>query len=712
MQDTHGQGPASRREICIAALVAVVVFLIVAWPWVRDAATSIPDGSRADDLAGGVDARLVIWILSWDVHALLTQPLHLFDANIVYPARGMLAGSEHLLGSLPSFAPVYLVSGNPVVATNLATMATYVLAALGMYVLLRSMGLPRVSGAVGAMAFAIGPMRVPAEIHVLQYSNYCFPLLLLAVRHSTARAGLVFVTGATMLAIFSSYYIAQMAAVLLAVELVMIAVTVGLRSASKVACAVLVAFGVLAIVSMPYLHFPRYARSEGFELNGLFSVARALAGTSLRRALDPGDRQLGMGWAVAGLAVLGLIQPVLRRAAPTVRWWRWIALAVAGGALGCGGLAFTSLAVGLPQLVMIGRVAHRFYVLAHLGVVGLAAEGTALLAEAARGISGRGKVLPLLLGTGLVAVVAFPRALALTSLPRTTLPTGGAVPSVYRWLARSADGPLLDVPGPVLNLNNLLLQVDTMYLSTFHWLPLLNGHTGYWPWWSTGVLDEIARLPDPDALQVVVDLTGLRWILVRRSRVKAEDFARWQTLPSRVRGVVALPQGAPDLLLRVDVPQRRRWAQALAAGCCEPGRTALGTPLDALPEGTARGRVSATGVPETSQVGRSIPIKVTVENTGTSDWPVLVPPGSAETYLVAVTATWELDGDALHARSELMRLPRDVAAGDRATVSARLKAPDLAGSYTLTLALTQVRGTSFADTPPLRAPMTVVPALP
>ena len=43
------------------------------------------------------DPLLNTWILSWGAHALVTAPLHLFDANIFYPAQNALALSEHLL---------------------------------------------------------------------------------------------------------------------------------------------------------------------------------------------------------------------------------------------------------------------------------------------------------------------------------------------------------------------------------------------------------------------------------------------------------------------------------------------------------------------------------------------------------------------------------------------------------------------------------------
>jgi hypothetical protein len=42
---------------------------------------------------GLADPMLVTWILAWDVHALTTDPLNLFNANIFYSMHNTLAPS-------------------------------------------------------------------------------------------------------------------------------------------------------------------------------------------------------------------------------------------------------------------------------------------------------------------------------------------------------------------------------------------------------------------------------------------------------------------------------------------------------------------------------------------------------------------------------------------------------------------------------------------
>ena len=92
----------------------VVVFLLAAvlttYPLCLHLAEAVP-GDIGDPL-------LNAWILAWDAHALLADPLHLFDANIFFPEGNTLAYSEHLLGSALVGAPWMAASNNPLLMLN------------------------------------------------------------------------------------------------------------------------------------------------------------------------------------------------------------------------------------------------------------------------------------------------------------------------------------------------------------------------------------------------------------------------------------------------------------------------------------------------------------------------------------------------------------------------------------------------------------------
>ena len=76
-----------------AARLGVVAFFAVltvaqTWPLASDPAHLVRDNA---------DVELNAWIVSWIAHQLPRDPAHLFDANIFYPDRRVLAFSEPLL---------------------------------------------------------------------------------------------------------------------------------------------------------------------------------------------------------------------------------------------------------------------------------------------------------------------------------------------------------------------------------------------------------------------------------------------------------------------------------------------------------------------------------------------------------------------------------------------------------------------------------------
>ena len=59
------------------------------------------------------DGHWSIWCVAWVSHALATDPLHVFDANIFAPHRDTLAYSENNIVAGVLGLPAYLLTGNP-----------------------------------------------------------------------------------------------------------------------------------------------------------------------------------------------------------------------------------------------------------------------------------------------------------------------------------------------------------------------------------------------------------------------------------------------------------------------------------------------------------------------------------------------------------------------------------------------------------------------
>ena len=143
-------GEEARRLILVSALFAALTF-VMAYPF------SASPGSLV--LADLPDTHLFIWTLAWDTHAFLHQPLLIFDANIYHPYPNTLAYSENLIGSAFFAAPIIWLTGNLVLAMNLAALLTCVLCGVGAYLLARRWGLSPAAAFLCGAIFAFAPPR-------------------------------------------------------------------------------------------------------------------------------------------------------------------------------------------------------------------------------------------------------------------------------------------------------------------------------------------------------------------------------------------------------------------------------------------------------------------------------------------------------------------------------------------------------------------------
>jgi hypothetical protein len=110
-------------------------------------------------LSDSADTDLVVWLLSWDIHAFLHRPWAIFDANTFAPLRHTLAFSENLIGSAVVAAPVVWVTGNAVLAMNLIAMFSCVACGAGCYLLARRTGIGEHGALIAGLVFAFAPPR-------------------------------------------------------------------------------------------------------------------------------------------------------------------------------------------------------------------------------------------------------------------------------------------------------------------------------------------------------------------------------------------------------------------------------------------------------------------------------------------------------------------------------------------------------------------------
>lgn len=235
--------------------------------------------------------------------------------------------------------------------------------------------------------------------------------------------------------------------------------------------------------------------------------------------------------------------------------------------------------------------------------------------------------------------------------------------------------------------------------SLIHEMPLVGGYSGYEPPHGALLRGLIGRLSQPDALQELVDLTHVRWLLLR----PADEWGA----PALRKAMLAEFRGAPDLgpswqidgwfLQRVDLePGHREWFEALRAPR-RADRTLLGASLAPLPD-DATGVVRITGDGSRRvRAGAALRVSVEVFNPGSAAWPVLAGGGAQAPGAVHLESTWTaLDGAGQERGAvETHALPRDVSAGDRLQSDLWLVAPSRPGPYEVELSLRQTGGRAF-----------------
>ena len=139
------------KRAALLTLLFAVLTAVMAYPW------SMHPGSQV--LADLPDIHLFIWTLAWDTHAFVHQPFSIFDANIFYPFHNSLAFSENLIGTAFTAAPIIWITGDPLLAMNLAAQLTCVLCGVGAYKLARTLGAGAPAAVLAGIVFAFAPPR-------------------------------------------------------------------------------------------------------------------------------------------------------------------------------------------------------------------------------------------------------------------------------------------------------------------------------------------------------------------------------------------------------------------------------------------------------------------------------------------------------------------------------------------------------------------------
>lgn len=667
-----------RTVVAVLGLFTVATVWVL-WPLARHGADHILDVHRFYGGAGWLlasDPWLYMWVLGWDTHALLSAPTRLFHANIFHPAPLTLALSDHLLGYWPLFAPFYLATGNPVAGYAATLLLSFVLSGAAMCWLVRHWTGSWAAGVVAGFVFAFAPWRLSQLAHMQLLGLYGLPLVLLFWDRSLESGrvrDLAGLGGAFLVQCLCSYYLAYCTVIVTATYAAITALRA--RPGRVIRATVALGLGAAAftLTSLPYV----WVRASGLVAEPR-PAAQVASVPSWRVYVSP----IAIGPAIhpyqgrvaLALAGVGLVAAMLRRERHAKRVVALAAILVAGyllalGPSRAGPSLYDWLCRWLPGFSMT-RVPARFVIVVAFSVAGLAGIGWAV------GVGRLPAAVTWTLSAALCALLAWDLGLTRFTLPVTPV---GALPPVYGWLAEHGAGrPLLELPVRSWrgDLVGNLREQRYAWASIRHWLPHLSGRSGYFPPSYDLILPMARRLPDPAALDALVSLTGLHWIVVHG------DDMRWDDRP--MEGLELASTFGSDRVYRVNRRPSADWQAELVRRLGGSGESATfaGAPLRPLPSRDLRADFTRVDLPQRSPPRLAVPATITVRNRGRRTWPGLA---LATDRLVLLRTQWrDSDGRRVGpAALPALRLTADVPPGEEVSVSAMVPVPPAPGRYRL-----------------------------
>ena len=570
-----------RESLFRRHLPAVVFFalasVVFTWPLARE---------MRDTLISWGDPVFQSWTIAWNWHALTTDPLTIFDANVFYPWGNTLAYSDHLFGQSILVAPIMAITENGVLADNVSTLLAFFLSGLAMYLLAYDLTGSRVAGIIAGLAYAYAPSRMAHLEHLHLLSAQWPPLALLCLRRVArggspqvsrwllALGGVFFAQG--LFGIYFFYFTVVM--LLLAggtyAVLALLDRDWGMirrLALAGVACGIA---GVLLLPTLlPYLDVNNDLGIERSEEEVSFWSATPrdyIAVWDRNRAWNEllggnhrdVEQDLFPGAVLVVLALLGLTN---RRASRD----RWVLLVVTLGSVVLSfGLRTEMLGVNLPLPyqafydVVPGfraiRVPARLGLLALVGLGALAALGVAQLLRILRDEMPLFPWYPQRLTrspriAGWLTVILLTGAVTLETLTRIELPDPLPVPTPaneirpdYVWL-RDNPAPTLELPmgeGPVAS-------AWPNYWSMIHWNDTVNGYSGIVPPTYYPFRERMNAFPSDDTLWLLQGI-GVENIVLHgdfssgaRAEVEAA-IAGQPELTLALAGIDAVYTLAPD----------------------------------------------------------------------------------------------------------------------------------------------------------------------
>ncbi len=512
--------PARRK---CEAMVAIAVFAVLTSAMMWGQVRHIGDSAVPEQ-----DIYFNMWRLHWIAHALATSPANLFNANIFYPEQRTLLFSDAMLVQGISAAPLIWLGVRPVLVHNIMLLGAIVLSAAAMFALVRYLTRSRGAGLVAGTIFAFAPYRFEHIMHMeLQWTMW-MPLAFLALHRTfdTGRLRDGLATGAAVvLQMLSSIYYGVFLVTLLTADAVLLQIgerwTTVRRSVVPLTAGALLAVALIGLYARPYLRARDRVGERPVAEVKMFAARPADYLVTPRdnwlygRLQTRGEmeRRLFPGAVAFLLAVVALL---LRQPSRVIVAYVVVGVAAFEASLGFRGYSYSFLHQHVAAFHAL-RAPARLGIFVVFSLAVLAGFGYTFLASALRA---RGRLILLVLLLTAVLAEYF------TTLTLVRYPN--AAPPVYRLLASQPAGVVAEFPMPK---PDRLPEQDPRYayLSIFHWKPLVNGYSGFYPPTYIRRLQDLRRFPEPFSLRAL-RREGVRYMVIHESGYGKDRDLYAQTL--------------------------------------------------------------------------------------------------------------------------------------------------------------------------------------
>ena len=532
------------RSAGVAALF-IALTIAMTWPQARYLGTRVYDAD---------DPLLSIWRISWIAHILPQSPLELFNGNIFHPERRTLAYTDSVLLQGLATAPLIWSGSSRVAAYNLLLLLSIALSGWAMWKYAAHLTNDAAAALLAGIVFAFVPYRFDHFGHLELQAAMFLPLTLLyfdrAITTGSRRDA--WLTMAMFVAqvyscIYYSIFLATALVPLAAWRLIKAPPDVRMRFLNEMVPAVFAALLAVAPYAIAY-SANRESLGERLDRDVLLysaSLRNYLATSEYNMLYGSWGRSLGVPERLLFPGALALVLALI-------------------GALKIDRQRITLLIVGATGFIISLGLHSPFY------------QWLRLIAFPYRGLRAPARA-SILVFLAVAALAAFAWARVLQGQPRRlayaatilmslamlaeyrtrmvawlTLPSQPA--EVYQWLASQPRSVVAEVP---FARADALHDIDDglyMFNSTWHWHPIVNGYSGFFPPTFYDLARQTMNFPDEHSIGYLKS-RGVDLIVVHAGLMDRDAFGEMTAALLARPDIEAMAQfeepRGPDVVFRL-----------------------------------------------------------------------------------------------------------------------------------------------------------------